>query len=276
MHPFPRLGLAPDEPGGVTGAMRAVRLFSSCERPVSDPSPERIALAVEAAGRPPFPVAACEDDLGRVLRVEGGAGGLLIDGRGFESGRVRWWAVGRDPNPAALEPFELRGRTRRVHPAERLDADEAQALFLSFLDEPKPPETAMLRPLDGEDGPMPVLAGLGEEPRPVGGWAEVGRFLDRLRGPAAFALSRPGRSLVGILGDGDRFVVAVDELCGSTVRRLEVQSVEGSPHPVVFGSGGMKTRGDRLLDRASLAAVLESLYRYDWPAPGFGWAEPAR
>lgn len=241
--------------------------------PVPDPSPEALADALDEACRGPHPRVVLEDDLGRLLRAEGRRGSLLVDARTLEGGRVAWVVLGTAPPSETSSPVPLVGRVRKARDSELLDTARALAALEAFSARPALPEDLTQRPTDGEDGALAVLAGQDRDPRPVGGWPEVERYVQSLQPgrPAGFALSRPDRCLFGVLGDGARFVAQLRESRGprSMDRPVRRAEPDPTPTPLELGSDAPARRRDEILDKAELLAVLESVYRFEAPPPGF-------
>lgn len=240
-------------------------------------APDDLGAALESANRSPYPPLVLVDELGRLLRFEAGPDGGLLDRRDVGGGGVRWSAIGRGArNPGATAvPIALAGRIRKAREAERLDAAAAGAVLDAFCETGSLPAGFTERPVDGEDGSLCVLAGQDREPRPVGGWPEVARYLSGLpaASPCAFALSRPDRALVGVLGDGARFVVQVRETRGALEAEGPLRREEADPTPTPLGLGTQTParRADELLDRDELPGALASLYRFEVPPPGLLW-----
>lgn len=228
--------------------------------------------ALDAAEAPPYPMATLRDPVGALVRVEGRRGQLVVEMRRIVGARVEWVALGEKPPSETMTSLHGVGRIRKVRGSELLSREAAAELLTAFLKQEPVPERFAPRPLSGEDGGLVVLAGSERDPRPVGAWHEVERFIALLPGESAvaFALSRPERSLIGVLGDGRQFGARLRETRGASVLERSVRREEVDPSPARLAlDGAPGFRADELFDRGELLVVLESLYRFEDLPPGY-------
>lgn len=230
------------------------------------------ASLLEAASAPPHPEITLQDEDGRVLRIEGPPGGMVVEGRRFEGARLVWEIIGRAPPETLSLPLRLAGEIRSLRRSEHLEVSEALEVAAAFEAADALPTGFIRRPHDGEDGRSRVLASVEHGPRPVAAWAEVERFLAAESG-GGFALSVPDRQLVAVLPRGSFFEARLRNFRpfegSAPIWTREVEVRRDPPDPTPFPVGDLSRRRDLLLDAAELRTLLESLYRYETTPPGF-------
>ena len=115
----------------------------------------------------------------------------------------------------------------------------------------------------------------GDDPRPALGWTDIrGRIESQAQdGPLMAALSEPGRILIGVFGRGDELTITVRESRDDRTCERRLGHLEGSGAPVELqlGHGTLEVPKRTVLNRGDGLCVLESLYRFDAPPPGFTW-----
>lgn len=242
--------------------------------PVTGWSQVEPALAKLAA--PPYPWIALSDDWGNLLRAEGLNGVYRLQARSVDTEGVRWWGLGHGSAPAIQVSMSLSGRTVKVAPTERLTLEQVQRAFKQVIEAGALPEDLPRRALSGEHGRLYMMVvGGDDEPRPTVGWSEVARRLNAADrdGPLVSALSEPGRVLFGIFGQGEQLTVTMREYRGSDSweRRIAHQEGSGARVKLSLPQGDLEVPGRLVLSRDDMMTVVESLYRFDAPPPGFTW-----
>jgi hypothetical protein len=241
------------------------------ERPVDDLQALRAALA--DLSRPPHPWVALRDAWGNLLRAEGQRD-LMLCHRAVTSAGVSWSGLGTSATPGLQESLHLAGRTVKIASTERLDLPTVTAAFEHFFHTGAPPETLTPRRLSGDHGRLYMAVVGGAEPRPVIGWTDVARQLEALPpGPVLAALSEPGRVFIGLFGADERVTLTLREYRGPTAweRRLAREDAPRHPVEVPLPDGLEPRPADEVFSRADARLILESLYRFDAPPPGFTW-----
>ncbi|MEO1232967.1 MAG: hypothetical protein AAFZ18_29150 [Myxococcota bacterium] len=230
---------------------------------------------IRTALAPPQPSASLWTEDGGLLRIEGRSDGAVVERRVFEGTRTIWEVIGLAPASHLSSPLTLAGEVRSLRRTEHLRAPHLLELAHAFETGAPLPGSYAARRHDGEDGRTRLLAGVGRDPRPVAAWSEVDRFLAAFEGPAGgFALSVPDRMLVGVMARGAHFQARLRTSRPSLPdgrtwsREVELRSPNEDPAPL-RPDDGPPCRTDALLTRGELRVLLESLYRYESPAPGF-------
>lgn len=203
----------------------------------------------------PFPSVTLSTPEDRCLRLEGAPSSVVVDGRDFDGARVVWSVHGQPGPEAPLGVAQARvGGVRKIRTTERWTPEAAERIVAAFMAGEALPTRA--RPTDGEDGRGFVLADPERDPRPLGAWADLDRYLDAQleRDRTAFALSIPDRVLVGVLG-------------GSGGYRVHIH--ETRPGRRVAFEARTKDSNTERLDPGALRAVLASLYRHEALPPGY-------
>lgn len=230
---------------------------------------------IRAALAPPHPSALLWRQNGHLLRLEGRSSGAVVEQRTFQGTRAVWEVLGLAPPAHLSSPLSLAGEVRSLRKTEHLEATHVLELALAFEAGTRLPKDYAARPHDGEDGRTRLLAGAGRDPRPVAAWNEVDRFLAAFQpSGGGFALSVPDRMLVGVMARGERFQARLRESRPAVrdvqtwSREVELRGPDENPTPV-RPDAGSECRTDALLTKNELRVLLESLYRYESPAPGF-------
>lgn len=228
-----------------------------------------------AAGRAPHPWVQVTDEWGNLLRTEGIGEHFLLRARTVSAEGVRWWALGRETGPNTKVSLHLPNRVVKVEPHERLDLETVQRAFAHVLEAHTLPEDLARRPLDGDHGRMYLMVVGDDEPRPALGWTDVARRLTDVPAgePVVAAIAEPGRMLTGIFGESDRLSITVRESRGASSWERRLRHVEGSGAAVELQlpQGRLEVTEADVLSREDTLIVLESLYRFDVPPPGYTW-----
>lgn len=233
------------------------------------------AAALDAALAPPHPWVIVSDEWGSLLRLEASTAGARLELREVTSEGVRWSGLGPTESPGTQVTLHLPGRTVKVAPTEVLDAVTARAAVERFVAHGATGLEMARRPLQGDHGRLYLMAVGQDEPRPSMGWGEIAARLGAqdASGPLVAALSEPGRVLIGVFGQCDDVTVTVQETRSAQAwsRRIEQLEGSGAPKEVALPTGTLTVPARQVLTRADAMTVLESLYRFDVPPPGFGW-----
>lgn len=251
-----------------------VETLTEDARPI--PDPEALAATVQSVGRPPHPWIMLSDEWGNVLRAEGLSGVFRLEARIVNADGVRWVALGPEAGKQTQGSLTLAGRTVKVTPSERLDLETVQAAFAHVVAQGKLPPDLAHRPLAGDHGRMYLMVVGDAEPRPAIGWTDVAWQLSAVPAdaPMVAAISEPGRLLIGVFGVGDQVSITVRESRDQHDFERRLGRPQGSSEPVdlQLPQGILTVPKKDLFDREDVLTIVESLYRFDAPPPGFSWA----
>lgn len=241
------------------------------ERPVE--RFEEVEAALAALTRPPHPWVRLRDEWGNLIRAEGQRQ-LALELRTVSSDGVAWWGLGTSAAPGLQQSLQMAERVVKVASTERLDLPTVTAAFLHFFEHQAAPEGMGARPLSGDHGRLYMAVVGVSEPRPAIGWTDVSRQLAGIPpGPVLAALSEPGRVFIGVFGADDKVTLTAREYRGPEAFERRLFALDAAHHPVqVPLPDGEDTRpADEVFTRADAWMVLESLYRFDAPPPGYAW-----
>jgi len=232
--------------------------------------------ALDGLGTRPHPWVAVSDEWGNLIRAEGLNGAYRLEARSVDAEGVRWWGLGNAESPGTQVSLRLSGRAVKVAPTERLTLEDVKTAFKTVIEGGALPDSMPRRALSGEHGRLYMMVvGNGDEPRPTVGWSEIARRLTSVADDEALisAISEPGRVLIGVFGKGDQLTITVREYRGSQSWERRICHQEGAAGLVQLKlpQGDIEVPGRQVLSKDDMMTVVESLYRFDTPAPGFTW-----
>lgn len=239
------------------------------------PSDEDLETFFSLASQAPFPWLSIADEWGNLLRTEGFNGQFQLQARSVDAEGVRWWGLGMSESAKMQAPMPLSGRSIKISPTEKLNLEQVKEAFRCVLKDATLPEHMPKRLLSGEHGRLYMMVLGGAEARPTVGWQDIASRLAALsvEEPVICALSEPGRVLFGIFGVGDEVTVTMREYRGDDSWERRIAHTEGAsgPKQLKLPQGEIEVPGQQVLSRQDMLLVLESLYRFDTPPPGFTW-----
>ncbi len=250
-----------------------LELLDRAQTPI--PSDEDLQTFFAQAARAPFPWVSMSDEWGNLLRAEGLNGQFYLQARSVDAEGVRWWGLGNSESQKMQTPMPLSGRSVKVSPTEKLNLEQVKDAFRCVLKDATLPAHMPKRLLSGEHGRLYMMVLGSNEARPTVGWQDIARRLAAVpeADPIICALSEPGRVLFGIFGVADHMTVTVREYRGDESWERRIAHTEGASGPVQLKlpQGDIEVPGQQVLSRQDMLLVLESLYRFDTPPPGFTW-----
>jgi len=216
------------------------------------------------------------DEWGNLLRAEGQGEHFRLEARAVTAEGVAWWALGKESGKSTQVPLHLPGRVVKVAPHERLSLEEVKRAFETVITTQKLPEDMPRRALSGDHGRMYMMVVGDDEPRPAIGWTDIARRISDVPAdaPVVAALAEPGRVLIGVFGVGDRLTITVRESRGeqSWERRVHHPDRSKAKVELPLPQGILEVAERDVLDRGDALVALESIFRFDVPAPGFSWS----